>query len=96
MYSLEEIIIRPLLTEKSNQSSEKQNKYSFQVKVKANKYQIKSAIEKLFDVKVVNVNTAVMPGKMKRVGRRVVKSKPTKKAHIQLKSGQKIELFKGI
>jgi large subunit ribosomal protein L23 len=93
---LEQVLIKPLLTEKSSVETENTNRYVFQVQKKANKHQIKQAVEKLFDVKVVRVNTAVMPGKMKRFGRFLKKTNLTKKAYIQIQDGQKLDLFKGI
>jgi len=93
---LEEVLIKPLLTEKSSNETEKTNRYSFMVQLKANKYQIKDAVEKMFDVKVVNVRTSVLPGKSKRAGKSVKKTSSTKKAFVKIADGQKLELFKGI
>lgn len=96
MANLEQVIVKPLLTEKTSEATEKTNRYSFIVKREANKNQIKIAVEKLFDVKVTGINTAVMPGKVKRFGRFTKKTTKFKKAHVQLKDGQKIEFFKGV
>lgn len=96
MLSLENVLIKPLLTEKTSKVTEAFNRYSFVVNTKANKNQIKSAVEKFFDVKVVSVHTSVLPGKNKRAGRSYKKSASTKKAYVQLQEGQKIEFFKGI
>ena len=93
---LEEVLIKPLLTEKSSLQTETTNRYSFLVQPKANKNHIKNAVEKLFNVKVMNVKTAVLPGKVKRAGRHTRKSQSYKKAYIQIAEGQKLELFKGI
>lgn len=93
---LEEVLIKPLLTEKTSLQTENTNRYTFLVQPKANKNHIKSAVEKLFDVKVVNVRTAVLPGKVKRAGRYANKSQSIKKAYVQIAQGQKLELFKGI
>lgn len=93
---VEQVLIKPLLTEKSSTETDKTNRYAFQVQRKANKYQIKQAVEQLFDVKVIKVSTAVMPGKMKRFGRHLKKSNSTKKAYVQVQEGQKLDLFKGI
>ena len=76
--------------------TENDNRYVFKVQIKANKYQIRDAVEKMFDVKVTNVKTVVMPGKVKRVGRHTGKSASWKKAYIQVQEGQKIELYKGL
>jgi large subunit ribosomal protein L23 len=66
------------------------------VNTKSNKNQIRSAVEKFFDVKVVSVRTSVLPGKTKRAGKGMRKSSSTKKAYVQIQDGQKIEFFKGI
>jgi large subunit ribosomal protein L23 len=96
MLGLENVLIKPLLTEKTSKETEAFNRYAFVVNTKANKNQIKSAVEKFFDVKVVSVRTSVLPGKTKRAGRGHKKSASTKKAYVQLQDGQKIEFFKGI
>lgn len=96
MAQLEQIIFSPLITEKSSDMGDKENRYGFKVALKANKNQIKMAIEKLYDVKVLNVKTSILPGKLTRVGRSVKKSSKSKKAFVQLEQGQKIEFFKGI
>lgn len=96
MLGLENVLIKPLLTEKTSKETETFNRYAFVVNTKANKNQIKSAVEKYFDVKVVSVRTSVLPGKSKRAGRGYKKSASTKKAYVQLQDGQKIEFFKGI
>lgn len=96
MLGLENVLIKPLLTEKTSKETEAFNRYAFVVNTKANKNQIKIAVEKFFDVKVVNVRTSVLPGKTKRAGRGHKKSASSKKAYVQLQDGQKIEFFKGI
>jgi large subunit ribosomal protein L23 len=96
MLGLENVLIKPLLTEKTSKETETFNRYTFVVNVKSNKNQIKSAVEKFFDVKVVNVRTSVLPGKTKRAGKGMKKSSASKKAYVQLQDGQKIEFFKGI
>ena len=97
MLGLESVLIKPLMTEKSSKETEVANRYSFQVNPKANKNQIKSAVEKYFDVKVLNVRTAVVPGKLKRSGNRgQKKTTSSKKAWVQVQDGQKIAFFKGI
>jgi large subunit ribosomal protein L23 len=96
MLGLENVLIKPLLTEKTSKETEAFNRYAFVVNTKANKNQIKSAVEKFFDVKVVSVRTSVLPGKTKRAGKGMKKSSSTKKAYVQLQDGQKIEFFKGI
>lgn len=92
----EDVLIQPLITEKTAKASEANNFYGFQVALAANKNQIKQAVESLYDVKVLSVKTSVRPGKMKRVGRNISKTGKTKRALIQLSEGQTIEFFKGI
>ena len=96
MLSLENVLVKPLLTEKSSKETETYNRYAFVVNIKSNKNQIKSAVEKFFDVKVVSVRTSVLPGKTKRAGKGHKKTGSSKKAYVQLQDGQKIEFFKGI
>jgi len=93
---VEQVLVKPLLTEKASIATENTNRYVFKVQLKANKYQIRTAIESMFDVKVVNVRTAVLPGKVRRSGRGVKKTSSWKKAYVKIQDGQKIELFKGI
>lgn len=96
MANIQDIIVKPLLTEKTSVDTENYNRYAFMVNLKSNKNQIKNAVEKLFDVKVLNVKTSILPGKLKRVGRAVKKTGKTKKAYVQIEKGQKIEFFKDI
>jgi len=94
--NIESIIVKPLITEKASWATEKFNRYGFLVNLKANKHQIKGAVEKLYDVKVLSVKTCIDAGKPKRFGKVVKKTSKTKKAFIQLGEGQKIEFFKGV
>lgn len=89
------IIKQPVITEKSIDLANQQNVYTFFVDLKASKPQIKSAIEELYEVEVVGINTMVTPSKRRRVGRqRRPKLDPVKKkALVKLKQGQTIELF---
>lgn len=90
----EQIIKRPIiLTEKSNRLREGDNKVIFEVAQAANKIQIKDAIEALFKVSVVDVNTLVMRGKDKRMGRGYAKLQNWKKAIVTLKAGDSIQFF---
>ncbi|MBL6990684.1 MAG: 50S ribosomal protein L23 [Bacteriovoracaceae bacterium] len=93
---LEDILIKPMITEKVSFATDKSNRYGFHVTLKANKNQIKQAVEQLYDVKVLNVKTNITPGKPKRAGRVTRKTPKVKKALVQLKEGQKIEFFKGV
>jgi large subunit ribosomal protein L23 len=88
-----DIIQRASLTEKASLLSEKQNKYVFRVSPRANKIQIRQAIEKLFQKRVVDVNTCNYAGKKKRERRADFGRKPHwKKAIVTLKEGEKIDL----
>ena len=90
-----EIIKRPLITEKSS-SIKDINWYIFAVDIKSNKKEIKTAVEKLFKVKVDMVRTLILSGKsVKRGGRISGKRSPLKKAYVKLKEG-KIEFFEGV
>lgn len=88
-----DIIIRPVLTEKSTQMRDEQNQFCFSVRLDANKIEIKHAIEKLFDVSVASVRTQIMRGKVKRYGRGYGKRPNWKKAIVTLQEGQNIEFF---
>ena len=92
---LYEVLRRPLITEK-NTMLQAQGKYAFEVDTEANKQQVKQAVEKAFKVKVMAVNVMTVPGKRKRMGRRVVLTPSHKKAIVTLKPGDKIELFEGV
>ena len=87
-----DIIESASLTEKSSLLSEKQNKYVFRVRPRANKIQIKQAIEKLFQKKVVDVNTCNYAGKERRVRGPLGRRPRWKKAIVTLKEGEKIDL----
>ena len=92
----EEIIIRPVVTEKSNDELQ-QGKYTFEVNKKATKAQIANAVEKLFEVKVLKVNTMTVKGKTKRVGYHVGKTSDWKKAIVTIDTelSEKTYLGKG-
>ncbi len=95
-----QIIIRPIYTEKIARLSEEENKYAFEVDRDANKIEIKKEIEKKFEVHVVNVNTLNQRGKIRqqltRAGRFYGRRPDWKKAIITLAEGEKIELFENV
>jgi large subunit ribosomal protein L23 len=95
MKDLRAIIRRPLLTERSTELKEKENKYFFEVTVGANKIEIKKAVEALFNVKVKSVNTMIKYGKNKRMGRTQGRTSDYKKAVVTLKEGSSIDIFVG-
>ena len=89
------VLLRPLITEKSTVLAGS-DKYVFEVDIRANKTQVKEAVELAFNVEVAAVNTMKMKGKNRRFGRRVTKQPDWKKAVVTLKPGHSIELFEGI
>ncbi|MEK6645287.1 MAG: 50S ribosomal protein L23 [Candidatus Firestonebacteria bacterium] len=86
-----QVIKKPLLTEKAVGLKEKENKYMFAVNIKANKSEIKNAVEKLFNVKVMTVNTLKMHGKARVLGRYPGKRQDWKKAYVTLRKDDKIQ-----
>lgn len=92
MSNYRDIIKSPIITEKSAGLAQNQNTITFSVDTKANKTQIKQAIEKIFDVKVESVNTINAKPKKKRVGRYEGKTNKVKKAIVKLQEGSSIEL----
>jgi len=95
MKSSYDIIKRPLITEKSTDLKAKENKYTFCVDIHANKVEIVRALEEIFRVKVVKVNTMKLRGKKRRVGVHQGKTPDWKKAIVTLKEGDSIESFEG-
>lgn len=96
MKELHDLILKPLLTEKSTLLREKENKIVLQVRKDANKIEIKNAVEAVLKVKVEAVNVVIMPGKVKRLGRFEGKRGDWKKAVVTLKPNEKIGLFEGM
>ncbi len=94
MVSIEQyydIIQKPLLTEKSSNLQETRNQYSFRVHLKANKSEVRKAVEVIFDVKVTRVNIINMPSKLRRFLGRPGRTSPWKKAVVTLQDGHAIE-----
>ncbi len=90
-----EVIIRPVLTEKSYRALE-EGKYTFEVHPKANKIEIAKAVEKVFNVRVKSVNTVNVKSKPRRLGWHQGRTRIWKKAIVTLEPGQKIEFFEGM
>jgi len=90
-----DIILKPVITEKAVDLLQ-ENKYVFKVRMDANKIQIKQAVEEIFKVKVVSVNTMHVNGKTKRMGRTQGKTSDWKKAIVELRAGDTIEVFEGM
>ena len=92
--SAHDIIIRPVITEKSSALMEL-NKYTFEVRRDVNKIQIRKAVEEAFKVKVLSVNTINVKSKPKRMGASIGRTRAWKKAIVSLPQGQRIEFFEG-
>ena len=90
-----EILIRPLMTEKTMQQKEVLNTVAFKVRPDANKVEIRAAVERVFNVKVMAVRTASYEGKLKRMGRYAGRRADWKKAVVTLAPGHKIDLVEG-
>lgn len=93
MKTLYEVIKRPIISEKSTALAELGNRYAFEVAPAANKQEIREAVQRLFNVKVREVRTMVVHGKVKRSGRFETKRSNWKKAIVTLNEGQKIDFF---
>jgi len=88
-----QVVIRPLITERGTHQSQKLNAYSFQVHHQANKIEIKEAVEKIYNVKVLDVRTANRKGKPRRRGHTRGTTASWKKAIVVLHSDYRIDLF---
>ena len=97
---LSEVLVKPILTEKANSQQEKLRRYAFRVSRKANKLEIKKAVEDFYGVTVVNVNTSVVPGKNKtrftKAGYVQGRKPAFKKALITVAEGEAIDLYASI
>ncbi len=93
--NVRDMIVKPVVTEKSVDLMA-ENKYCFKVAKKANKIEIKKAIEEIFKVRVIDVHTMNVKGKQKRVGRNVGMTSGYKKAIVTLAEGDTIEIFEGM
>jgi large subunit ribosomal protein L23 len=92
-----DILRRPIVTEKTTAQTDTSNQYAFEVDRRANKMQVKDAVETAFSVAVVAVNIINIPAKMGHYGRRVViKKSAWKKAVVTLAAGQTIQFFEGV
>jgi large subunit ribosomal protein L23 len=91
-----QVIKKPLITEKGNVQKEQMNKISLRVDRRANKVEIRKAVETLFKTKVLDVRTLNVQGKKRRIGRNVGKRPDWKKAVVTLAPGKTIEFFEGV
>jgi len=94
--NVHEVIRKPLVTEKSNIGREEQNLVTLAVNPRANKHDIRRAVEELFQVNVLEVRTIRMPRKLRRVGKNAGRKPEWKKAMVRLAEGQTIEFFEGV
>ena len=94
---LSDVLIKPILSEKANKQSEKMNRYTFIVDRKANKLEIKKAVEQFYGVQVEDVNTLVMPSKLKakytKAGFIIGRKPAKKKALVTVSEGETIDLY---
>ena len=90
------IVKKPLVTEKGTVMLSEGNRVTFKVHLDANKIEVREAVQKIFSVTVLQVNTQVVRGKRKRFGKAMGQTKSWKKAMVQLKEGDKIEIFEGV
>ncbi|MGC8657887.1 MAG: 50S ribosomal protein L23 [Desulfomonilaceae bacterium] len=96
MFEEFKIIRRPIITEKGSSLKESNNQIVFEVDRQANKPEIRKAIEKIFKVSVVGLQTQNRKGKPKRIGRSIGRRKNWKKAIVTLKEGDRVEFFEGV
>jgi large subunit ribosomal protein L23 len=92
--NINDVLVKPHITEKNTMLGA-DGKYTFKIDRRANKVQVREAVEKLFKVDVVAVNTIHMPSKSRRVGKTTGMTQPWRKAIVTLAPGQRIELFEG-
>ena len=96
MKDIYQVIKRPLITEKTDNQKGQNNQVTFEISKAANKIEVKEAVEKLLKVKVLNVNTANVRGKPKRVGKYFGRKVNWKKAVVTLRPGDHIDFFEGV
>ena len=87
------VLLKPVLSEKSNEFRMSESKYTFVINKKASKLDVINAVDKAFSVKVVRVNTSIQPGKYKRRGASFYRTPAVKKAVVTLAKGQKLKIF---
>ncbi len=90
-----DVLLKPYITEKTT-AMMAENKYTFVVPLTANKIEIRQAVEQIFKVKVLDVNTIRVMGKTKRMGKNIGKRSDFKKAIVKLAPGERIEFFEGV
>ena len=90
---MKDILVRPLVTEKTTTNLATDNTYGFEVALKANKHQVKRAVEEFYGVTVAKVHTMIVRGKVKRFGRHYAKRSNWKKAYVTLAEGESINIY---
>lgn len=93
MDNYKDIIVRPIITEKTMKFMDSDNRVTFEVRKGTNKIQIKQAVEKVFGVDVVQVNIMNVKPKKKRMGKYIGTTKAVRKAYVKIQKGQDINLF---
>ena len=96
MRNIHQVIVKPVITEKSTDQLDRNHAYTFVVDKAANKYEIAQAVQTLFNVKVESVRTMNYTGKERRVGKHVGRRAAWKKAVVKLRDGDTIEIFEGV
>ncbi len=97
MKAPQSILVKPIFTEKSTTLTQTGNVLTFEVATSANKIEIRSAVEKLFSVKVAGVRVVKVASKIKKVGRSIGRTSERKKAYVKLKPGEKLPaIFEGV
>ncbi len=96
MREARDVILRPVVTERSNELQEDQRTYTFVVSRDANKLEIRAAVQTLFGVRVESVRTANYQGKWRRVGRSLGRRSAYKKAVVRLAEGDSIDVYEGV
>jgi large subunit ribosomal protein L23 len=91
--NINEVLVRPIVTEKSTSQLTGENEFAFEVGLDANKIQIKQAVEAFYGVEVAAVRTLVVRGKLKRHGRHYGKRKNWKKAYVRLAAGASLNVY---
>ena len=91
-----EVLKRPILTEKTNYQADELSRYAFEVDIRANKVQVRQAVETVFEVTVLNVNIMNVRGKKRRLGRHEGRTPDWKKAVVTLAPGDSIAFFEGV
>ena len=91
-----EVLVKPIITERATGLSDRMNKFTFQVHPRANKHQVRDAVESMYGVRVAKVATLSVPGKLKRRGASIGRRSDWKKAIVTLEDGESIDVMGGV